>query len=167
MSHSFLKESHKGNWWNLSHAKGYAKRIQHDSPYVPVPYFIVSFYFTDSCTIFQLIHFFLYWIWSGDEEAKDNTTLQFDLKVKCIKNKGAPKNATDPDELFIHSKGDFRELFFFARTIHLIFLSPVSCFCTVDFCGWRRITEIPYSIAFLQILKSMVRLNSRKSLSVS
>lgn len=40
----------------------------------------------------------------GDEEAKDNTTLQFDLKVKCIKNKGAPKNATDPDELFIHSK---------------------------------------------------------------
>lgn len=41
----------------------------------------------------------------GDEEAKDNTTLQFDLKVKCIKNKNAPKNATDPDELFINSKG--------------------------------------------------------------
>ncbi|XP_068684097.1 DNA-directed RNA polymerases I and III subunit RPAC1-like isoform X2 [Montipora capricornis] len=41
---------------------------------------------------------------AGDEEAKENTTLQFDLKVKCIKNKSAPKNATDPDELFIHSK---------------------------------------------------------------
>ncbi|XP_078349483.1 DNA-directed RNA polymerases I and III subunit RPAC1-like isoform X1 [Oculina patagonica] len=40
----------------------------------------------------------------GDEEAKDDTTLQFDLKVKCIKNKNAPKNATDPDELFINSK---------------------------------------------------------------
>ena len=41
----------------------------------------------------------------GDEEAKDNTTLQFDLKVKCIKNKNAPKNATDPDELYVNSKG--------------------------------------------------------------
>ena len=41
----------------------------------------------------------------GDEEAKDDTTLQFDLKVKCVKNKNAPKNATDPDELFINSKG--------------------------------------------------------------
>ncbi|CAH3199202.1 unnamed protein product, partial [Porites evermanni] len=40
----------------------------------------------------------------GDEEAKENTTLQFNLKVKCIKNKNAPKNATDPDELYIHSK---------------------------------------------------------------
>lgn len=39
-----------------------------------------------------------------DEESKDNTTLQFDLKVKCIRNKNAPKNATDPDELFINSK---------------------------------------------------------------
>lgn len=44
---------------------------------------------------------------AGDEEAKENTTLQFDLKVKCIKNKSAPKNATDPDELFIHSKGEY------------------------------------------------------------
>lgn len=43
----------------------------------------------------------------GDEEPKDDTTLQFDLKVKCIKNKNAPKNATDPDELFINSKGIF------------------------------------------------------------
>lgn len=42
----------------------------------------------------------------GDEEAKDNTTLQFDLKVKCIKNKNAPKNATDPDELYVNSKGN-------------------------------------------------------------
>lgn len=40
----------------------------------------------------------------GDEETKDDTTLQFDLKVKCIKNKNAPKNATDPDELFVNSK---------------------------------------------------------------
>lgn len=42
----------------------------------------------------------------GDEEAKDDTTLQFDLKVKCIKNKNAPKNATDPDELYVNSKGN-------------------------------------------------------------
>ncbi|XP_058954480.2 DNA-directed RNA polymerases I and III subunit RPAC1 isoform X2 [Pocillopora verrucosa] len=39
-----------------------------------------------------------------DEEVKDNTTLQFDLKVKCIKNKNASKNATDPDELYVNSK---------------------------------------------------------------
>lgn len=47
------------------------------------------------------------WSDTGDEEAKENTTLQFNLKVKCIKNKNAPKNATDPDELYIHSKGKF------------------------------------------------------------
>lgn len=46
------------------------------------------------------------WSDTGDEEAKENTTLQFNLKVKCIKNKNAPKNATDPDELYIHSKGN-------------------------------------------------------------
>ena len=48
----------------------------------------------------------LLWSDTGDEEAKENTTLQFNLKVKCIKNKNAPKNATDPDELYIHSKGN-------------------------------------------------------------
>ena len=57
----------------------------------------------------MLIHYDLTIAWfcfnKGDEEAKDDTTLQFELKVKCIKNKNAPKNATDPDELFIHSKG--------------------------------------------------------------
>ena len=46
------------------------------------------------------------WSDTGDEEARENTTLQFNLKVKCIKNKNAPKNATDPDELYIHSKGN-------------------------------------------------------------
>ncbi|XP_048585694.1 DNA-directed RNA polymerases I and III subunit RPAC1 [Nematostella vectensis] len=40
----------------------------------------------------------------GDEEAQDDTTLVFELKVKCIKNKNAPKDATDPDELYINSK---------------------------------------------------------------
>ena len=48
----------------------------------------------------------MFWSDTGDEEATENTTLQFNLKVKCIKNKNAPKNATDPDELYIHSKGD-------------------------------------------------------------
>lgn len=47
----------------------------------------------------------IYYSTKDDEESKDDTTLQFDLKVKCIKNKNAPKNATDPDELFINSKG--------------------------------------------------------------
>ena len=56
-----------------------------------------------SCFILHLYPFLLH---TGDEEAKENTTLQFSLKVKCIKNKSAPKNATDPDELFIHSKGE-------------------------------------------------------------
>ena len=41
----------------------------------------------------------------GDDEVKDDTTLVFELKVKCIKNKNAPKDATDPDELYINSKG--------------------------------------------------------------
>ncbi|KXJ14474.1 DNA-directed RNA polymerases I and III subunit RPAC1 [Exaiptasia diaphana] len=40
----------------------------------------------------------------GDTDVKDDTTLIFDLKVKCIKNKNAPKDATDPDELYINSK---------------------------------------------------------------
>ena len=52
---------------------------------------------------FNLLKF--YYSTKEDEESKDNTTLQFDLKVKCIRNKNAPKNATDPDELFINSKG--------------------------------------------------------------
>lgn len=41
----------------------------------------------------------------GDDEVKDDTTLVFELKVKCIKNKNAPKDATDPDELYLNSKG--------------------------------------------------------------
>ena len=55
------------------------------------------------------VHLFcteMLWSDTGDEEARENTTLQFNLKVKCIKNKNAPKNATDPDELYIHSKGN-------------------------------------------------------------
>ncbi|KAK3715062.1 hypothetical protein QZH41_012126, partial [Actinostola sp. cb2023] len=40
----------------------------------------------------------------GEDEVKDDTTLVFDLKVKCTKNKNAPKDATDPDELYINSK---------------------------------------------------------------
>ena len=55
--------------------------------------------------IISLFIYFYYYSTKGDEESKDNTTLQFDLKVKCIRNKNAPKNATDPDELFINSKG--------------------------------------------------------------
>ena len=55
--------------------------------------------------MFAIISLFIYLPTKGDEESKDNTTLQFDLKVKCIRNKNAPKNATDPDELFINSKG--------------------------------------------------------------
>jgi hypothetical protein len=42
---------------------------------------------------------------SEHEEAKDDTTLVFELKVKCTRNKNAPKDATDPDELYINSKG--------------------------------------------------------------
>ena len=55
--------------------------------------------------LFVCFFYHYYFCTKGDEESKDNTTLQFDLKVKCIKNKNAPKNATDPDELFINSKG--------------------------------------------------------------
>ena len=64
----------------------------------------------DKCeTLLVHVHKFctkMLWSDTGDEEAKENTTLQFNLKVKCIKNKNAPKNATDPDELYIHSKGN-------------------------------------------------------------
>ena len=64
---------------------------------------------TDVCSYLVInafnIYLLIYYSTKGDEESKDNTTLQFDLKVKCIKNKNAPKNATDPDELFINSKG--------------------------------------------------------------
>ena len=31
--------------------------------------------------------------------------LEFELKVKCTKNPKAPKNTTDPDELYLNSKG--------------------------------------------------------------
>ena len=38
-------------------------------------------------------------------EEKEDTTLVFELKVKCTKNKNAPKDASNPDELYINSKG--------------------------------------------------------------
>lgn len=36
----------------------------------------------------------------GDEEATDIDTIEFSLKIKCIKNQHAPKDASDPDELY-------------------------------------------------------------------
>ena len=60
--------------------------------------------YADVCN-YLFIYLLIYCSTKGDEESKDNTTLQFDLKVKCIRNKNAPKNATDPDELFVNSKG--------------------------------------------------------------
>lgn len=72
------------------------------------------------------IYLFIYLFAEDDEESKDNTTLQFDLKVKCIKNKNAPKNATDPDELFINSKGMLYTVL--ARRQHIRLVSWVAPF---------------------------------------
>ncbi|XP_022097300.1 DNA-directed RNA polymerases I and III subunit RPAC1-like isoform X1 [Acanthaster planci] len=40
----------------------------------------------------------------GDEEGTAEDTIEFQLKVKCAKNPSAAKDATDPDELYKHSK---------------------------------------------------------------
>ena len=43
---------------------------------------------------------------TGDDEAHCNTVIEFELKVKCTKNPKAPKDTTDPDELYLNSKGE-------------------------------------------------------------
>ncbi|XP_072172722.1 DNA-directed RNA polymerases I and III subunit RPAC1-like [Diadema setosum] len=40
----------------------------------------------------------------GDETGTAEDTLEFQLKVKCSKNPNAPKDATDPDELYKNAK---------------------------------------------------------------
>ena len=42
---------------------------------------------------------------SGDENGSPEDTLEFQLKIKCTKNPSAPKDATDPDELYKNTKG--------------------------------------------------------------
>ncbi|XP_072031344.1 DNA-directed RNA polymerases I and III subunit RPAC1-like [Amphiura filiformis] len=40
----------------------------------------------------------------GDENGSPEDTVEFQLKIKCTKNPNAPKDATDPDELYRHTK---------------------------------------------------------------
>ncbi|XP_033635458.1 DNA-directed RNA polymerases I and III subunit RPAC1-like [Asterias rubens] len=40
----------------------------------------------------------------GDEDGTGEDTIEFTLKVKCTRNPNAAKDATDPDELYKHSK---------------------------------------------------------------
>lgn len=40
----------------------------------------------------------------GDTEGTSEDTLVFDLKVRCKHNPQAPKDATDPDDLYLHHK---------------------------------------------------------------
>ena len=43
---------------------------------------------------------------AGDENGTPEDTLEFQLKIKCTKNPNAPKDATDPDELYKNTKGE-------------------------------------------------------------
>ena len=54
-----------------------------------------------------------------EPEVREDDTLKFELKIKCIKNKSAPKDVSDPEELYINSKGGrlFFLLLFFIYTI--------------------------------------------------
>lgn len=36
----------------------------------------------------------------GDEDGTDQDTLEFQLKVKCTWNSNAPKDSTNPDDLY-------------------------------------------------------------------
>lgn len=40
----------------------------------------------------------------GDNPTNKNS-ITFKLQIKCSKNRSAPSNATDPEELYINSKG--------------------------------------------------------------
>nr|XP_032818726.1 DNA-directed RNA polymerases I and III subunit RPAC1 isoform X2 [Petromyzon marinus] len=46
----------------------------------------------------------------GDEEGTDIDTVQFQLKVKCSRNPKAPKDSSDPNELYINHKVYSRHL---------------------------------------------------------
>ena len=43
---------------------------------------------------------------TGDTEGTDQDTIEFQLKVKCSKNPNAPKDSSDPDELYRDTKGE-------------------------------------------------------------
>ncbi len=47
-----------------------------------------------------------------EEKGTPDDTLEFELKIKCRKNPNAPKDASDPDDLYIDHKGK-SGLFFF------------------------------------------------------
>ena len=51
--------------------------------------------------------------------------LEFELKVKCTKNPKAPKDTTDPDELYLNSKGNCSSLVPFQ--LKLFCYGQVSC----------------------------------------
>ena len=41
----------------------------------------------------------------GDSEGTAEDTLEFELKIKCTKNPNAPKDATDPADLYRNHEG--------------------------------------------------------------
>jgi len=47
--------------------------------------------------------FFFFFL--GDEDGTDQDTLEFQLKVKCTWNPNAPKDSTNPDDLYKDHKG--------------------------------------------------------------
>ena len=42
---------------------------------------------------------------SEEEDATEDTVVELELKVKCTKNPNASKEATDPEELYLNSRG--------------------------------------------------------------
>ena len=42
---------------------------------------------------------------SDEEDATEDTVVELELKVKCTKNPNASKEATDPEELYLNSRG--------------------------------------------------------------
>jgi len=69
------------------------------------------------------------------EKASARNTLQFRLKIRCKRNKKAPADTTNPDELYVNSKvytrnieweplGDQKE-WLPGKTVYLLSIAPV------------------------------------------